>query len=118
MSTANKNAPRQLERFRVKHSYKTVAERPGKGAEAKRESVVLNLSAVLKLKKKDGKAAKDLRKLDAAGLRAQLVEARKAYFTLRCDNVVAPLENVAALSQARRRIARILTLIKQKEVGA
>ena len=118
MSTANKNAPRRLERFRIKHSYKTVAERQGKGAEAKRESVALNLTAALKLKKKDGKASKDLCKLDVAGLQAQLTEARKAYFVLRCDNVVSPLENVAALSQAKRRIARILTLIKQKEVGA
>ena len=118
MRTANKNAPRRLERFRAKIDYKKVAERQGKGAEAKRIAVTTNLTAAMALKKKDGKAAKELRKLDIAGLRAQLAEARKAYFNLRCDNVVAPTENVAALAQARRRIARILTLIKQKEVGA
>ncbi len=118
MSTANKNAPRRLERFRSKVGYKKIAERPGKGASVRREAVALGIAASLQLKKKDGKACKDLRKLDLAGLKAKLAETRKAYFNLRCENVVTPLENVAALSQARRSIARILTLIKQKEVGA
>ncbi|MDR2075743.1 MAG: 50S ribosomal protein L29 [Desulfovibrio sp.] len=62
-----------------------------------------------------------MREFEALGLedlRTRLEETRKELFTLRFRHATSQLENVAAIPAARRRVARILTLIKQKEVGA
>ncbi|MDR2160643.1 MAG: 50S ribosomal protein L29 [Desulfovibrio sp.] len=60
-----------------------------------------------------------MREFSALGLddlRLKLAEARKELFTLRFRLATSQLENVAAIPAAKRRIARILTIIKQKEV--
>jgi large subunit ribosomal protein L29 len=60
---------------------------------------------------------RELREMDAAALGAKLTQERKALFDLRFSHAAAQLENTSALPAARRNIARILTILKEKEVG-
>jgi len=65
---------------------------------------------------------KGLKALSVADLEKKLVESRKDLFTMRMKlaDPTAPLVNVAGIGAARRRIARISTLIsaKKREKGA
>ncbi|MDL2279205.1 50S ribosomal protein L29 [Desulfovibrio sp. OttesenSCG-928-G11] len=56
--------------------------------------------------------------MDQAQLQTRLVETRKELFNMRFKLATGQLQDVAAISAAKRRIARILTLMKQKELGA
>ncbi|MDL2207355.1 50S ribosomal protein L29 [Desulfovibrio sp. OttesenSCG-928-M14] len=56
--------------------------------------------------------------MDLAQLETQLIDTRKELFNMRFKLATGQLENVAGICAAKRRIARILTLMKQKEVGA
>jgi large subunit ribosomal protein L29 len=60
---------------------------------------------------------KELRALDRAGLEGKLAEQRKALFDARFSHAAAQLENTSSLPETRRSIARILTILKEKEQG-
>jgi large subunit ribosomal protein L29 len=55
--------------------------------------------------------------MDAAALGAKLAQQRKALFDLRFSHAAAQLENTSSLPAARRELARILTILKEKEAG-
>ncbi|MDR2488635.1 MAG: 50S ribosomal protein L29 [Desulfovibrio sp.] len=77
----------------------------------------MNIRAALALKKKSGKAAREFDNLDMDKLKNMLEETRKELFTLRFRHATRQLGSTASIPAAKRRIARILTLIRQKEVG-
>jgi len=62
------------------------------------------------------KTKAELAELDLGGLVDELRETKQEALNLRFRNATAPLENVAAIKSARRQIARINTLIRQKEI--
>ena len=110
--------PRKLERWRAKPQRKNPVEIQGKGAAQAREGKAIAIRDVLSHKKEDGKLVRELNTLGVEDLKQKLQETRKELFDLRFKHATSQLENVAGLKNAKRRIARILTLIKQKEVGA
>lgn len=61
--------------------------------------------------------AKELRDMDKAGLERLLAEQRKSLFDQRFSHAMAQLEKTSSLPQTRRSIARILTILKEKEQG-
>ncbi len=62
--------------------------------------------------------AKELRELDSAALNEKLAEARKELFNLRFQHATAQLENTQKLSDVKKDIAKILTVQREKELGA
>ena len=62
--------------------------------------------------------AADLRELDVNGLVDALSEAKKEHFNLRFQHVTGQLDNTARLGQVRRQIARINTILRQREIEA
>ena len=116
--SAVKRQVRRLERHRAKVKGKRTPEAQGRGQENKRLALKVNLGTALAQKKNSGKAAREFESMDLAQLQTQLISTRKELFNMRFKLATGQLENVAGLSAAKRRIARILTLIKQKEVGA
>ncbi|MDH4230161.1 MAG: 50S ribosomal protein L29 [Nitrospirota bacterium] len=60
----------------------------------------------------------ELRKKDVAGLQAHEAELRKELFNLRFQAVTGGLSNPSRPGEVRREIARVLTLIKEKEARA
>ena len=117
MSSVRKR-PRKLERYRKKLVAKAIPEAQGKGRTEAQKAKAVNIRAALAHKKVSGKLSRELDKLGLEELGQKLEESRKELFTLRFKHATAQLVNVAAMSAAKRRIARILTLIKQKEMGA
>lgn len=109
---------RRLERFRAKVKRKTLPELPGKGKEAAREARKVNVQTELARTKSFGKKTRDLNALELDVLKGRLEDSRKELFNLRFKQATGQLQDTAALSQMKRRIARILTLIRQKELGA
>lgn len=109
---------RHRERYRAKIQRKSIPEPQGRGKADVRAAKAVNIKDALALKKKSGKLAREFDSLDLAALKAKLEESRKELFNLRFKHVTRQLESTAAMPAARRRVARILTLIKQKEVGA
>lgn len=61
---------------------------------------------------------KELRELDNAALNEKLVEARQELFNLRFQHATAQLENTQRLSDVKKDIAKILTVQREKELGA
>ena len=61
---------------------------------------------------------KDLRALDAAELSAKLSEFRKELFNLRFQHATAQLENTQRIPAVKKVIARIMTIQRQRELGA
>ncbi|HSV73125.1 MAG TPA: 50S ribosomal protein L29 [Chthonomonadales bacterium] len=59
-----------------------------------------------------------LRRLTDRELADELQKQRERLFTLRRDNVSRQLGNSAAIPQTRRMIARIITLIRERELVA
>ncbi|MBO4872677.1 MAG: 50S ribosomal protein L29 [Lachnospiraceae bacterium] len=57
---------------------------------------------------------KDLNKMTADQLKEELVTAKKELFNLRFQNATNQLSNTARITQVRRNIARIQTLIRAK----
>ena len=57
---------------------------------------------------------KDLDKMNAAQLQEELVSAKKELFNLRFQNATNQLSNTARISEVRRNIARIQTMIRAK----
>ncbi|CCO25255.1 50S ribosomal protein L29 [Maridesulfovibrio hydrothermalis] len=62
--------------------------------------------------------AKELRELDNAALEEKLAEFRKELFNLRFQHATAQLENTQRLSDVKKDIAKILTVQREKELGA
>ena len=56
----------------------------------------------------------DLKKKSVDELNAQLVEAKKELFNLRFQNATNQLDNTSRIKEVRKNIARIQTVIAQK----
>ena len=59
--------------------------------------------------------ASDLRELSDEDLEHRLAEGRQELFNLRFQSVTGALENTARLQLAKREIARILTVVHERE---
>ena len=57
----------------------------------------------------------DLRSQSAAELNEQLVAAKKELFNLRFQNATNQLDNTSRIKEVRKNIARIQTIITEKE---
>jgi large subunit ribosomal protein L29 len=66
-------------------------------------------------------AKPEVKELDELGIEelvARLAEAKDDAFKLRFRNATGQLENTAQIGEARRRIARINTVLRAKEIAA
>ena len=63
---------------------------------------------------KINKYVEDLRTKSAAELQEELVAAKKELFNLRFQNATNQLENTSRIKEVRKNIARIQTVIAQK----
>jgi large subunit ribosomal protein L29 len=61
--------------------------------------------------------AAELRALDAETLEEKLKEAKEELFNLRFQNATGQLDNTARLKTVRREIARIYTVLRERELG-
>jgi large subunit ribosomal protein L29 len=64
------------------------------------------------------KASGELRDLDDTELETRLAESKMELFNLRFANVTGQLDNPARLGQVRHDIARIKTLLREREIAA
>ena len=62
--------------------------------------------------------AKELRALNDTELEHRLGETKEELFNLRFQNATGQLDNIARLPQVRREIARIETLLREREIAA
>jgi large subunit ribosomal protein L29 len=60
----------------------------------------------------------ELRELADTDLETKLIEARRELFNLRFQLATGRLDNIARIPQVRREIARLLTLQRERELGA
>jgi len=60
----------------------------------------------------------DLLELDVTGLLDALSEAKKEHFNPRFQHVTGQLDNTSRLGEVRRQIARINTILRQREIEA
>jgi large subunit ribosomal protein L29 len=60
----------------------------------------------------------DIKEMEIAELQEELVATKQEALNLRFRNATGQLENTAEISAARRQIARINTLIRQREIAA
>jgi large subunit ribosomal protein L29 len=61
--------------------------------------------------------AQELADLDADELAAKLAEAKNELFNLRFQNVTGQLDNPHRLREVRKDIARVLTVMRQRELA-
>jgi large subunit ribosomal protein L29 len=61
--------------------------------------------------------ARELADLDADELAAKLAEAKDELFKLRFQNVTGQLDNHQRLREVRKDIARVLTVMRQRELA-
>ena len=66
---------------------------------------------------KSNKYFEELRSKSTEELNAELVSAKKELFNLRFQNATNQLNNTSRITDVRKNIARINTLITQKEMG-
>ena len=64
---------------------------------------------------KTNKYVEDLRGQSATELKEQLVAAKKELFNLRFQNATNQLDNTSRIKEVRKNIARIQTIITEKE---
>ena len=64
---------------------------------------------------KTSKYLEELKGQSVTDLNAQLVEAKKELFNLRFQNATNQLENTSRIKEVRKNIARIQTIITEKE---
>ena len=64
------------------------------------------------------RTAADIRRLNDADLDREINEAYRALFTLRFQHASRQLENYRELRNARRRIARLRTIRREREFAA
>lgn len=62
-------------------------------------------------------AAQDLRELGADELQTRLGDMREQLFKLRFQQSTGQTENASRLSMLRRDIARVLTVLRERELG-
>ena len=62
--------------------------------------------------------AADLREADESELETRLAEAKQELFNLRFQMVTGQQDNSAMVKRTRREIARILTVLREKEIEA
>ncbi len=62
--------------------------------------------------------AADLREADESELETRLAEAKQELFNLRFQMVTGQQDNSAMVRTTRREIARILTVLREKEIDA
>jgi large subunit ribosomal protein L29 len=62
--------------------------------------------------------APELREADESELETRLAEAKQELFNLRFQIVTGQLDNSARIQLVRRDIARILTVLREKEIEA
>ena len=67
---------------------------------------------------KINKYVEDLKAKSAAELNEELVAAKKELFNLRFQNATNQLDNTARIREVRKNIARIQTIITQKQRAA
>jgi large subunit ribosomal protein L29 len=60
----------------------------------------------------------ELRELNDDALLQRLTEAREEHFNLRFQNATGQLDNTTRLRDVRRDIARLLMLLRQREIEA
>jgi large subunit ribosomal protein L29 len=65
-----------------------------------------------------GTKAAELRELNDGELLQRLVEAKEEHFNLRFQNATGQLDNSARLGDIRREIARLNTLLREREIAA
>jgi large subunit ribosomal protein L29 len=63
-------------------------------------------------------STKELRDLNDTELEHRLGETKEELFNLRFQNATGQLDNIARLPQVRREIARIETLLREREIAA
>jgi large subunit ribosomal protein L29 len=63
-------------------------------------------------------STQELRELNDTELEHRLGETKEELFNLRFQNATGQLDNVARLPQVRREIARIETLLREREIAA
>ncbi len=59
---------------------------------------------------------KKMREMSEAELNAELVKMKKDLFNLRFQHVTGQLENPVKMREAKREIARVKTIIREKEL--
>ena len=64
------------------------------------------------------KAAAELRELNDTELEHRLGEAKEELFNLRFQNATGQLDNISRIPQVRREVARIETLLREREITA
>ena len=64
---------------------------------------------------KTSEFVKELKSQSVADLKAQLVDAKKELFNLRFQNATNQLDNTARITEDRKNITRIQTVITEKE---
>ena len=64
-----------------------------------------------------GTSAEDLRKLGDDQLQAKLVDAKQELFNLRFQSATGQLESHGRLRAVKRDIARIYTVMRERELG-
>ena len=64
-----------------------------------------------------GTATADLRELDDDALVAKLLESKEELFNLRFQNATGQLESHGRLRAVRKDIARIYTIMRERELG-
>ena len=64
---------------------------------------------------KTSEFVKELKSQSVADLQAQLVDAKKELFNLRFQNATNQLDNTSRIKEVRKNIARIQTVITEKE---
>ena len=60
----------------------------------------------------------ELRNLEDVELENRLDEAKKELFNLRFQHVTGQLDNMSRLSQLRKEVARINTILREQEIAA
>ncbi|MDR2238883.1 MAG: 50S ribosomal protein L29 [Zoogloeaceae bacterium] len=58
--------------------------------------------------------AKELRAKDSDGLNKELLELRKAQFSLRMQVATQQLQNTSEIGKVRKNIARVKTILREK----
>ena len=62
--------------------------------------------------------AADIRNMSDGELREHLATARRELFGLRFQHATGELDNTSGLNQAKREVARTLTVVRERELSA
>ncbi|MGH9031373.1 MAG: 50S ribosomal protein L29 [Acidimicrobiia bacterium] len=62
--------------------------------------------------------ATELRELNDAELGQRLLEAKEELFNLRFQNATGQLDSTSRISQVRKDVARVETLLREREIAA